>query len=101
MVEHKKIADLHDFEGAPYLDGAVAIAAYLTDILGATDGAMLPSALGDIARLRGISEVANLAGVSREIIVEELSPGGAPSFDTVNRVCSALGVRLVVQPVHG
>lgn len=101
MVEHKKVADLHDFEGAPYLDGAVAIAAYLTDILNSSDGSMLASALGDIARLRGLTEVAKMAGISREIILEELSTGGTPGFDTVNRVCTALGVRLVVQPVYG
>jgi probable addiction module antidote protein len=101
MVEQKKVADLRDFDNAPYLDSEKAIAAYLTDILSSNDGDMLASSLGDIVRLRGMTEIAESAGISREMLFEELRPGSAPRFDTVSRVCAALGVRLVVQPVHG
>lgn len=101
MTERTKVADLPEFDAAPYLDSEEAIAAYLTDILEANDAALLASALGDIARARGMSEIAKSAGITREALYKALRPGSAPRFDTVNRVCAALGVRLVVQPVHG
>ncbi|WP_432239891.1 addiction module antidote protein [Herbaspirillum robiniae] len=101
MTERKKIEELPDFDAAPYLDSEEAIAAYLTDILEANDGALLASALGDIARARGMTEIAKSAGISREALYKALRADSSPRFDTVNRVCAALGVRLVVQPVHG
>ena len=45
-----------------------AIAAYLTDILEANDAALLASALGDIARARGMTEIAKTAGITREAL---------------------------------
>lgn len=99
MVERKriKLADLPAFDAAPYLDSEVAIAAYLSDILQANDAALLASALGDIARARGMGEIAKAAGITREALYKALRPGSTPRFDTVNRVCTALGVRLVAQ----
>ena len=100
MSKRIKIADLPEFDAAPYLDSEVSIAAYLTDILQANDAGLLAAALGDIARARGMSEIAKAAGITREALYKALRPNSAPRFDTVNRVCTALGVRLVVQPVH-
>ena len=57
-----KVADLSEFDTAPYLGSDTAIAAYLTDILEANDPALLASALGDIARARGMSEIAKGKG---------------------------------------
>ena len=100
MSKRINVADLPEFDAAPYLDSEDAIAAYLTDILEANDAALLASALGDIARARGMSEIAKAAGITREALYKALRPGSAPRFDTVNRVCTALGVRLVAQPMH-
>ncbi len=100
MSKRIKIADLPEFDAAPYLDSEVSIAAYLTDILQANDAGLLAAALGDIARARGMSEIAKAAGITREALYKALRPNSAPRFDTVNRVCTALGVRLVAQPVH-
>ena len=100
MSKRINVADLPEFDAAPYLDSEDAIAAHLTDILEANDAALLASALGDIARARGMSEIAKAAGITREALYKALRPGSAPRFDTVNRVCTALGVRLVAQPVH-
>ena len=83
-----------------YLDSEEAIAAYLTDILQANDAGLLSAALGDIARARGMTDIAKAAGITREALYKALRPGSAPRFDTVNRVCTALGVRLVVQPLQ-
>jgi probable addiction module antidote protein len=100
MSQRINVASLPDFDAVPYLDGEVAIAAYLTDILEANDASLLAAALGDIARARGMTEIARSAGITREALYKALRPGSAPRFDTVSRVCAALGVRLVAQPMH-
>jgi len=71
-----------------HLDSEAAVAAYLTGVIDANDASLLAAALGDIARARGMTEIARSAGIS------------APRFGTVRRVCASLGVRLVVQPAH-
>ena len=95
-----RVDDLPDFDAAPYLDGEEAIAAYLTDILEANDPALLAAALGDIASARGMSEIAKASGITREALYKALRPDAQPRFDTVSRVCAALGVKLVAQAVH-
>jgi probable addiction module antidote protein len=101
MTQRIKLDDLPEFDAAPYLDSETSIAAYLTDILDANDAALLASALGDIARARGMTEIAKSAGITREALYRALRPDSAPRFETVSRVCAALGVRLVAQPIHG
>ena len=100
MTKRIKAANLPEFDAAPYLDSEKAIAAYLTDILEAGDPALLAAALGDIARARGMGEIAKASGITREALYKALRPGSAPRFDTISRVCAALGVRLVAQAVH-
>ncbi len=99
MSKRIRVADLPEFDAAPYLNTEAAIAVYLTDILAANDGALLASALGDIARARGMTEIAKTAGITREALYKALRPDSAPRFDTVSRVCKALGVRLVAQAI--
>ena len=99
MTKRIKVADLPEFDAAKYLDSDTAIAAYLTDILEANDPALLAAALGDIARARGMSEIAKASGLTREALYKALRPDAQPRFDTISRVCSALGVRLVAQAV--
>ena len=100
MTKRIKVSNLPDFDAAPYLDSEVAIAAYLTDILMANDPALLAASLGDIARARGMSEIAKASGITREALYKALRPDAQPRFDTVSRVCAALGVKLVAQAVH-
>ncbi len=100
MTKRIKIDDLPEFDAAPYLNSEEAVAAYLTDILEANDAGLLAAALGDIARARGMTEIAKSAGITREALYKALRPDSEPRFDTVNRVCTALGVRLVVQATH-
>ncbi len=95
-----KIAGLPEFDASSYLDSEAAIAAYLTDILEAKDPALLASALGDISRARGMGEIAKASGLTREALYKALRPDAQPRFDTISRVCTALGVRLVAQAVH-
>ena len=61
------------------------------------DTAGIARALGDIARAKGMSQVAKDAGLSRESLYRALSADGNPSFATVLKVARALGVRLHAQ----
>ena len=97
MKKRIKIAELPEFDPTRYLVNDKALAAYLTDILEADDPGLLASALGDIARARGMSEIAKSAGITREALYKALRPGSAPRLDTVKKVCAALGLRLIVQ----
>jgi probable addiction module antidote protein len=65
------------------------------------DAAGIARALGDIARAKGMSQVAKDAGLSRESLYRALSAEGNPSFSTVLKVAKALGVRLHAQVAPG
>ena len=60
----------------------------------------LAHALGVAARARGMSDIAAASGITREVLYKALRPNALPRFDTINRVCAALGVKLVAQAVH-
>lgn len=100
MKKKINIDTLPEFDSAEFLDSEEVIAAYLSDILEANNAALLASALGDIARARGMTEIAKAAGITREALYKALRPDSSPRFDTINRVCTALGVRLVAQPLN-
>ena len=87
------------FDSAKYLDDNEAVAAYLSDMLEEGDASVLAAALGNIARARGMAQIAQDAGIGREALYKALRPVAQPRFDTISRVCSALGVRLVAQSV--
>jgi probable addiction module antidote protein len=76
-----------------------SIAEYLTLVMEDGDPALLAATLGDIARARGMTQIAKDAGIGREALYKALRPDASPRFDTVARVCKALGVKLVAQPV--
>jgi probable addiction module antidote protein len=64
------------------------------------DMAELNHALGVIARARGMTEVAKASGLTREALYKALRPNSQPRFDTIARVYTALGVKLVALPVQ-
>lgn len=99
MKKTINVDDLDEFDPAKYLDNEESLAVFLTGILEANDAGLLASALGDIARARGMTEIAEAAGITREALYKALRPDSAPRFDTISRVCAALGVRLVAQPI--
>lgn len=90
-----KVAELYTFDAADYLDSEESITAYLNAILEENDGALLASALGDIAKARGMTQIAKDAGIGRESLYKALRGDASPRFDTINRVLGALGVKLV------
>lgn len=87
------------FDVADYLTTPENMAAYLDAWLeeAPDDAAGIARALGDIARAKGMSQVARDAGVSRESLYRTLSAKGNPSLATVLKVTKALGVKLHVQ----
>ncbi|CAM3767805.1 addiction module antidote protein [Roseateles saccharophilus] len=100
MTQKIKVSELPEFDAAEYLNSEGELAAYLTAVLEENDPALLAAALGDIARARGMTQIAKESGITREALYKALRPGSEPRFDTVSRVCAALGVRLVAQPMH-
>ena len=94
-----KISDLPNFDPAEYLKTEEDIVAYLTCILEEKDASLLASALGDIAKSRGMTEMAKSSGITREALYKALRPNAQPRFDTISKVCNALGVQLSVLPI--
>jgi probable addiction module antidote protein len=85
------------FDAARYLTDDAAVAEYMTAVLETEDADLLLLALSDIARARGMAQVAKDAGLGRESLYKALAPGAKPRFDTVVKVAKALGVRLTAQ----
>ena len=78
------------------------MAAYLEACLDEAkgDAAFIAKALGDIARARGMAQVARDSGLSRESLYKALSGERSPDFDTILKVVSALGLRLHAEPAQ-
>lgn len=100
MSRKIRIADLPQFDITEHLDSEEAIAAYLTAVIEENDPSELAHALGVVARARGMTHVAQETGLAREALYKALRPGAQPRFETVQRVCAALGVKLGVTPAH-
>jgi probable addiction module antidote protein len=98
MTKPKAQSKLVPFDAARYLTDDTAIAEYMTAVLESEDPDLLLLALGDIARAKGMAQVAKDAGLGRESLYKALAPGAKPRFDTVLKVARALGVKLTVQP---
>lgn len=87
------------FDMANYLSNEEEITEYLRQVLEDGDPAELAAALGDIARARGMTQLARDTGLSRESLYKSLSGERAPSSDTLFKVMRALGFQLTIQPV--
>ncbi|PKO50739.1 MAG: putative addiction module antidote protein, partial [Betaproteobacteria bacterium HGW-Betaproteobacteria-21] len=95
MTKKAKVSELAQFDAAEHLKDDEDIAAYLTVALEEGDPAELAHALGTVARARGMAEVAKASGITREALYKALRPTSQPRFETISRVCGALGVKLV------
>ena len=87
------------FDASEYLHGEADISAYLEAVLAEDDPRLLAAALGDVARARGMTQLARETGLSREALYRALSTDGNPELVTVTKVLRALGLRLSIQPV--
>ena len=90
------------YDVAEHLRTPEEMAAYLDACLEEADGdaAFIANALGDIARAKGMSKVAQDAGLSRESLYKALSGERYPTFDTILKVVHALGLKLAVKAEH-
>ena len=92
------MAKAKPFDAAEYLDSPEMIAAYLNEALESEDASAIAVAIGTVARARGMSAVAEKAGLSRENLYRALGGEAKPEFGTVIKVLHALGIDLVAQP---
>jgi probable addiction module antidote protein len=88
------------WDAAEHLETEVDMALYLEAALEDGDPALVAAALGDIARAKGMSEIARETGLGRESLYKALSPEGNPEFATVLKVIRALGLRLHATAEH-
>lgn len=99
MTKAKAPLKLVAFDAVKYLNDDEAIAEYMTAVLETEDPDLLLLALGDVARAKGMAQVARDAGLGRESLYKALAPGAKPRFETVMRVAKALGVKFTARAV--
>lgn len=88
------------FDAADYLNDEETIAEYLTAALEDPNPDVFLAAIRDVARARGMAQLAKDAGLGRESLYKALSPGAKPRYDTVLKLLHALGVKISATPVH-
>lgn len=82
------------WDAAEHLETEEDMAAYLEAALEENDPALVAAALGDIARAKGMSQIAKQTGLGRESLYKALSAEGNPEFATILKVIGALGLQL-------
>ena len=88
------------FDAADYLDNDVVIAEYLNAALEDENPNVFLQAIADVAKARGMSQLARDTGLSRESLYKSLSGERAPSSDTLFKVLHAMGFKLSLAPVR-
>jgi len=86
------------WDAADHLETKEDMAAYLEAALEEGDPALIAAVLGDIARSKGMAQIARDTGLGRESLYKSLSQEGNPEFATVLKVVQALGLRLTATP---
>jgi probable addiction module antidote protein len=94
---------LRKWDSAEHLKTEDDMAQYLESCLdeAGDDAAFIAKALGNIARAKGMTELSRETGLGRESLYKALSGQGNPSFATILKVISALGIKLHAEPAHG
>jgi probable addiction module antidote protein len=90
------MATLKSFDTSAFLDDEEVIAEYLTAALEDENPDVFLAAVGQVAKARGMSAVAESTGLGRESLYKALTPGAKPRYDTVLKVLQGLGVKLTV-----
>ncbi|MFM2465124.1 putative addiction module antidote protein [Paraburkholderia sp. RL17-368-BIF-A] len=86
------------FDASDYLDSEEAIASYINAAMEADDQDVLLLAIADVAKSRGMAQVAKDAGLGRESLYKALKPGAKPQFETVSKLMHALGIKFSAVP---
>lgn len=87
------------WDSSEFLKTEEDIAAYLNAALEDDDTSVIAAALGDVARAKGMTQLAKETGITRDGLYKALSPTGNPSFDTVQKVVKAFGLRMDVAAI--
>jgi probable addiction module antidote protein len=85
------------FDPADYIETEEDILFYLEAAMEGNDARHIASALGDVARSKGMSEIARKSGLGRQALYAALSENGNPTLETLTSVLKALGLQLSVQ----
>lgn len=88
------------FDIQDFLKDEKSQAGYLEAALEDGDGTLIATAIGDIARARGVSEFARESGLSRETIYKGFRPGGNPTLESITKALKALGLKLTLAPAE-
>ena len=91
---------LSTFDVADYLDNEEIISEYLSVALEDPDPDMFLMAVRNVARAKGMSQLAKDSGLGRESLYKALTPGAKPRYETVLKLVAALGVKLHTIPAH-
>jgi probable addiction module antidote protein len=91
---------LTTFDVADFLDNEEVISEYLSVALEDPDPDILLMAVRNVARAKGMSQLAKDSGLGRESLYKALTPGAKPRYETVLKLISALGVKLHAVPAH-
>ncbi|RCX08571.1 addiction module antidote protein [Extensimonas vulgaris] len=94
------MATFAPFDAADYLDDEETIAEYLSAALQDPNPDVFLTAVRDVARARGMAQLAKDAGLGRESLYKALTPGAKPRYDTVLKLLHALGVKLSIAPAQ-
>ena len=95
-----KSATFKAFDASKYVDGPEAELVFLQDAFDSGDVKVISAAIGEVARARGMSQLARDAGVSRESLYRSLSEDGNPRLDTLLKIFGQLGIKLSAKPVQ-
>jgi probable addiction module antidote protein len=87
---------LKEFDASAYLDNEEVIAEFLTAALEDGDPEVFLSAIGQVAKARGMSAIAESTGLGRESLYKAFAPGAKPRYETVQKVLHSLGVKIHV-----
>jgi probable addiction module antidote protein len=90
------MAKLKPFDPSAFLTNDEVIAEYLTAALEDPNPDVFLAAVGNVAKARGMSRIAEGSGLGRESLYKALAPGAKPRYDTVIKVLQSLGVKLTV-----
>lgn len=84
------------WDTSEYLDSPEMIREYLNAAFEQGDSELILEAIGNVAKAQGMSDIAIKTGLSRQNLYKALTSGASPKFDTIQKVVSALGCKLVV-----
>ena len=90
---------IRTFDASEYLDNEEVIAEYLTAALEDGNPDVFLAAVGNVAKARGMTAIAESTGLGRESLYKAMAPGAKPRYDTVLKVLQSLGVKLSVSAV--